>query len=424
MYGSVMRWRGKFRMWYCGWTRDPKPVACYAESDDGVVWHKPQLGLCEFDNDRRNNIILQSGWRNGLVDDLTVIDDFEDEEWPLKMLYYDSGSRKSDQPDAVPDGIYLARSKDGIHWDRSPGLVLPEWGDRFNAAPCKVNGKYVLLGRAPGTWAKRAEPFHKGRDVWRIESENLTDWSTPQPVLARDEEDPPQMEYYSSTIFPYGDLLVGGLERMHMSPDKLDTEIIWSHDDGHKWQRARTRPIFIPWRDAPAWDDTWINLPASAPISRAGRYGNQLWFYYSGRSGAHASLFPHNQGGIGLATLRIDGFASLQAEEKMGFVLTKPVDWPEADLHINVDPRRNILSHPGNVRGEIAVEARNEKNEAINGFSWDDYEAPHGNTINGESSSQRAIWKNAKTLRELAGRRIRLAFRLCDCHLYSFRAVA
>jgi hypothetical protein len=46
-----------------------------------------------------------------------------------------------------------------------------------------------------------------------------------------------------------------------------------------------------------------------------------------------------------------------------------------------------------------------------------------GPAIVGEHSSQRVARKNEKSLRELARRRIRFAFCLHSCHLYSIRAV-
>jgi hypothetical protein len=67
LYGSVIHIGGKFRMWYLGmierelkagqapgWWR---PM-CYAESDDGVHWSKPELGLVELNGHKRNNICL------------------------------------------------------------------------------------------------------------------------------------------------------------------------------------------------------------------------------------------------------------------------------------------------------------------------------------------------------------------------------
>src|SRR3954469_1794739 len=87
MYGSVLHIDGKFRMWYLGmiqtiiergnapgWWR---PM-CYAESDDGVHWTKPELGLEELNGSKKNNICLIEGEVFSLTrvnDFLTVIHD-------------------------------------------------------------------------------------------------------------------------------------------------------------------------------------------------------------------------------------------------------------------------------------------------------------------------------------------------------------
>lgn len=410
MYGTVLHWRGKFRMWYNCWTRDPKPRVCYAESADGVAWEKPVLGVCEFDGSSKNNIALEGTTPERFIDDISIVDDPDDAEWPLKALFWEGTRHDVKQPDW---GIWAARSKDGVHWDRSLGLVLAHWGDRFNAASVRLNGKYVVLGRAPGS-----RPH--GRQAWRTESADLIHWSEPKRALARDLEDPVNMEYYSATAFPYESLTLGTIERMYMSPDRLDTELVWSYDDGCTWQRARTRPAFLAPSPHRAWDDTWVNLPTNGPIQHRGR----LWFYYSGRSGAHGVPYPFNHGGIGLALLRVDGFASIHAAERQGWLVTRPMSWADADLFVNVDPRRDLSSHPGFCSGEVRVEVRAEANHALPGFAWDDCEPLRHNTASEPDSSARVVWRENKSLREMAGRRVRLAFRLRDAHLYSFRARA
>jgi hypothetical protein len=407
MYGSVLHWRGKFRMWYVVWTRGQNPRACYAESDDGVVWDKPRLGLCEFNGSKDNNIFLDSGYGpKGLIDDLTIIDDPDDGEWPLKMLYWDVGVSPS-EPTA---GIFAARSKDGIRWERNPGLVLRGWGDRFNALPVKQDGKYVVFGRAP-------VKTEGGRRVWRTESADLVHWSEPGLVLIRDAEDPPYMQFYSVSVFPYEGIYLGGLERMYFSPDKLDVELVFSRD-GRQWQRPRTRPSFIPVGPEGSWDSDWTNLPANAPILRE----NHLWFYYSGRTGAHAVSYPYNRGGIGLSVLRVDGFASLKAAAKEGLIVTPPMTWPEGELRVNFDPREDITSHPGGQDGQLLAEVRGEDGAAITGFSSADCIPVRVNTYNLELSSAPVSWKEGRTMRALAGKRVRLAFRFRSGHLYSFRA--
>jgi hypothetical protein len=411
MFGTVLHWRGKFRMWYNCWSRETKPRVCYAESADGVAWEKPRLGLCAFDGSKDNNIILDPSAPERLIDDITVMDDPDDRAWPLKALYWEgkAGDHKAAR------GYYAARSKDGIHWDRSPGLVVPGWGDRFNAVSVKLDGKYVIYGRRPGSWNQY------GRCVWRIESRDLRRWSEGKLVLKRDPEDPIHMEYYSASVFPYESLTLGAIERMHMSPDRLDTELIWSHDGGWKWERAPKRPSFLgPSTGDRRWDDTWVNLPTNPPIRSKGR----LWFYYSGRSSAHACPYPMNHGAIGLALLRIDGFASLRAAERRGLIVTKPMRWPGGDLCVNVDPRRDLESHPAFCHGEARVEVRDPSNRPLPGFTWEDCQPVTTNTVFDDGSCRAVAWKKQKSAHRLAGRRIRLAFQLRDAHLFSFRARA
>lgn len=403
LYGSVLQREGRFHMWYMSWTRQPNPYGCYAVSADGVTWTKPDLGLFDRGTGLSRNAFLRSAHPDGLVDDLTVIDDPADAEWPLKMLYFDRLASFRE------GGLCAARSRDGLHWEpMAPGKVL-DWGDRFNALPCRLDGKFVVFGRA-----RRPNP--KGRVVWRAESDDLIHWSEPELVLTRDAEDPPDREIYSLVPFPYAGLLLGGIERMEMAPDRLDTELAWSRDGGKTWARPRARPAFLARGESRSFDDTWINLSASRPL----RQGNELWFYYSGRTGAHQSPFPLNHGGVGLALLRVDGFASLRAGEREGWILTPPFTWSGGELGVNADTRRDLDSHPRYAHGALAVEVLDEDGRPIEGFSRADSLPFTGNSIVGDTPDVRMNWKDSRPMASLTGRTIRLRFFLRDAHLYSF----
>ena len=52
LYGSVLRDGDVYRMWYYG-----SFGVAYAESADGVVWHKPDLDLVEIDGTKTNIVI-------------------------------------------------------------------------------------------------------------------------------------------------------------------------------------------------------------------------------------------------------------------------------------------------------------------------------------------------------------------------------
>ena len=67
---SIFRDGNVYRMYYKAWhleasrgklstSRHPL-FCCYAESDDGIKWRKPNLGLHEFQGSKNNNIVMLS----------------------------------------------------------------------------------------------------------------------------------------------------------------------------------------------------------------------------------------------------------------------------------------------------------------------------------------------------------------------------
>lgn len=415
-YGSVLHWGGKFRAWYINWTDHTECRVCYAESDDGISWEKPLFDLHPWKAHARTNIVLEScAQGRGFIDDVTVIPDPDDARHPLKMLYWDAANTwGSRDPQPPVHGIHLAGSSDGVSWEKL-GNVLPLARDRFNAVPARYQGKYIAFLRTRE---------QRGRCVLYAESEDLHHWTEPEHILSSDTEDPANLEYYSWMAFPYADLLIGSIERMHRTPDVVDCELCWSRD-GRKWHRARTRPAFLARGPQGHFDDTWTNLTASAPI----QIGARLWFYYSGRNDAHAFPYPHKTGSIGLATLRKDGFCSLRALEQSGFIVTPAMTWPEGDLLVNVDCRRDADAHPSDLcHGDLYVEVLDAEGNPIPGFTREEADRirtntglrrRHGPDLNAYCP---VTWSGQKSLRELKGKPLKLRFILREAHLYAFKA--
>ena len=441
LYGTVLRVDGRFRMWYVGTRNSSKPRVCYADSSDGIHWERPPLGICEYGGNRNNNIVIEPQLPGGFIDDCAVIHEPGD-EWPYKLLYWDS-------MDVNPEhwGIFATRSKDGIHFEPI-GNVLPKWDDRFVAVPGKVDGKYRVYGRGTfesgmertGLWKGGVAflteyalpPFPRKRPVVYTESEDLIHWTHGEQVITPDTEDPFQLQFYSLTPFRYEGIWLAGLLRMHTVPDVLDPELAWSYD-GKAWHRNRARTPFIARGGEGRFDSVWLNLPTNPPIVNY----NQLWFYYSGRAGGHGAQFPEAYGAIGLATLRVDGFCSLRSGEAPGGVLTKPVTWPGGELLVNADPRRDISGHHSNDTspgGQVAVEIRDADNRPLDGFGFADCNPITRNTRIFEEQPSWSMpdrdklcvhpvtWQDGRSARQLAGKRVRLFFKIQDAHLYSFRA--
>ena len=406
IFGTVLRRGDLFQAWYMTWTRDSPCKVCYAESADGIAWDKPNLGLHAFDGSTDNNICLVGDGGAG-IDCIGVIDDPEDEAWPLKAIYWQGGERR---------GLCAARSQDGKTWEKRPGLVLPGWGDRTNVMAHKDRGKYVILGRAPG-----ASGRYGVRLVSRTESRDLRRWSEPRLILRPDHEDEAMTQFYSATAFRYESQYLGFIERMYVSPDKVDAELVHSRD-GWTWCRTRPRGRFIEWGAPGTWDDTWLNVGTGGPIP----HGGHLWFYYSGRAGAHGDKMPHNFGHIGLATLRVDGFASLQSRETPGWVETPPLRWPGGELAVNVDCRRNLLAHFRSCQGQVCVEVRGPSGRPLKGYGVDDCVPISQNTAGGWGSGGAfapVAWGDGtRSMKRHKGKTVRLVFHVQDAHLYAFKA--
>src|SRR5690606_10979930 len=70
---SIFKDGEKYRMYYKAWqhtaSKDGSTVhpsyCAYAESTDGINWHKPNLGVVEFNGTKNNNIVLTSGKISG-----------------------------------------------------------------------------------------------------------------------------------------------------------------------------------------------------------------------------------------------------------------------------------------------------------------------------------------------------------------------
>jgi hypothetical protein len=134
------------------------------------------------------------------------------------------------------------------------------------------------------------------------------------------------------------------------------------------------------------------------------------------------SPYPLNQGAIGLAVLRRDGFCSLRAGQRPGWLLTRTLTWPGGDLAVNVDCRLDDRAHPGYCHGDASVEIQDPDGNALPGYSVADCDRLRCNTAREPSCSRVVRW-NGRSAAALAGRDVRLRFGLREAHLYSFRAV-
>ena len=141
-YGTVICIDGEFRMWYMGHgDQDEKYRVCYAVSQDGIVWEKPELGLIEYSGNTRNNLVDLLGGEHS-VSEMPLIHDPEDPD-PARRFKMAFESEK------YYNRIGVAFSADGLHWEESP--LNPVTKHSFEQSGLiKFNGCYYVNGQGGG----------------------------------------------------------------------------------------------------------------------------------------------------------------------------------------------------------------------------------------------------------------------------------
>ena len=395
---SYIAWRNEEENWYTY-------AACYAESPDGLSWHKPALGIVDFEGSTQNNILMKGEW--WAVPGTVLKENREpDPAKRYKMLYTDvfgvsreQVAREGGINGAWPgrSGVCIAYSADGIHWQPYSGNpVIEGESDTTNTVFWDESlEKYLYYMRPPiyaGHWKRR---------IARAESKDLLEWSTPETVLIPDELDP--LEFYGMPVFKYQGYYFGLLQVYHSdTTETIDIQLAFSRD-GKNWERLPGRDLFLGLgvRHGQGRDFDAGMVFADKPVF----VGDEIWFYYTGCNHSHND--ERGRTSIGLARAKIDRLIGRTTQPgERGILLTRPLQVQGGELEINASSSD----------GAIQVEVLSEAGETIAG-----YERSSCPIFSADSLCRQIRWKEEKSLKDLQGQRIRLKFHLSNARLYSFQ---
>jgi hypothetical protein len=108
---------------------------------------------------------------------------------------------------------------------------------------------------------------------------------------------------------------------------------------------------------------------------------------------------------LGLATIRLDGFASVNASYEGGTLTTSPIEFTTDQLSVNVKADF----------GRIFVELLNEDDEPVPGYSKEEAVPIEENHV-----AASVAWKERRSLTELEGQAVKIRFHLVNARLYSY----
>jgi hypothetical protein len=471
-YNTVLKEGDLFRMWY-----DVSPPegtsrfirgAAYAESDDGIHWTKPDLGLIDYQGSTANNLVapqLVGSERHWFSDGRTL-----DLAMQGSMVFRDTNPACPPQeryklwakmqamlpagelldPSQVPEGVKAGEALENVKRVIRGGLVsmYSEDGIRWSVYEKRVDtGACDTLNVA--IWDERLEKYVgyvrmipdldgvKYRSVGRLVSDDFQNWSTTESVLEADQLDlrvpvPRRLSAYLNDPSGDGravtrpvDIYTNGFMKYpfaqdayfmmpsyfyHWSPkgpSTLDVRLLTSRD-GIGWQHAGEGQPFL--RLGP-----WGTLSSMEIYACPGvvRVGDELWSYYAGKNINHDDkLDPVSDkkgSGIFRAVSRLDGFISADASYGGGALTTPSIVFKGRRLMLNLDTSAG---------GVVRVEIQSAEGKPLKGYTVAD-----ADDLNGNSVRMPVSFNGNSDLGRLAGTPVRLSFQMYHCKLYAFQFV-
>ena len=303
----------------------PPPVRemgiCYATSKDGIKWEKPNLGLINFNGNKKNNIVWRRPHGAGIFKDLHE----ENPARRYKLIYKHIQEGNWGLNGSEGNSLAVSFSEDGLNWSDKINIAdFP--ADTHNNANWIPNlNKYVALTR---DWVKFEGKEWGQRAVLRIESNDFINWENPKQVLVGENYD---LQTYAMPYFFYEGVFLGLVAIHDQKSDRVWTELALSIDT-IKWSRIDIGNPLIPNSEKKFDYDYGCIYAAAKPIIK----NNEIQIYYGSSDYLHSGW---RNGYFNLATLRPDGFAGYVQEDlgKKGLIVTKPIKFNGNSLKLTAD---------------------------------------------------------------------------------------
>ena len=410
-----------FKLWYmAGWYDG----TAMATSSDGLDWQRPKLDVVPG-----TNLVLPPGESR---DGVSVWLDHEatDPAERFKMYRYERKG-KIGVGEGLRNGAgYILTSPDGIHWKWHGDVGKTGDNSTFYFDPFRK--KWVFTMRAfwrarppwnPDPWNGRKRG--RARSFWDTADfkSAVGGWKGYDPVfwLGADRRDAKRSNYpigrepqlYKVDAVGYESVLVGLLQLHYGPPNRVcaksgfpkltELQVAFSRDGFH-WDRTNRETFIGATLKEESWERAYIHSVGGV----CNIVGDKLYFFYSAFRG-DASQQQHWRGmyanaSTGLAVLRRDGFASMDAGSQERVLLTRKLKFDGKHLFVNLD----------GADGELAAEVCAEDGTPLPG-----YERKNSVPVTVDSTRQLMVWKTQDQLDRLE-QPVRLRFFVRNAKFYSF----
>ncbi len=403
LYTTIIKEGTLYKAYYrgvrtSGHDNSTNEVTCYAESNDGKVWRKPNLGLYKINDTYDNNVILMDA--APVTHNFCPFLDTNPKAVISQRYKAIGGSRKT--------GLIAYVSEDGIHWKKlrdEPIITEGNFDSQnviFWSEPEKL---YLCYFRTSNNGI---------RSVSRATSSDFVTWSKP---VAMEFGDTPLEHLYTQQTSPYyraPHIYVAIAARFMPQRQILSDDQAKALNVDPKYYGDCSDAVLLTSRGGNLYDRTfmesyirpgtgfenWVsrtNYPALNVVQTSETEMSVYVNEHYAQPSAHLSRY----------SMRIDGFTSLKADYKGGEIVTKPFIFSGKELEIN---------YATSAAGEITIELQDEKGKAVPGYSLNDSQVIIGNEI-----TRIVSWKGNEDVSSLAEKPVRLKIVMKDANLYSFK---
>ena len=278
--GTLIHEDGKYRLWGSCYADNLQAWQCYFESEDGIHWEKPDLGLVEFEGNRKNNLLKvrlpkfskdSPSYRDGHFS--VFIDPNAPEEerykaiWKSRITHEEFEKKykytrpwsyyaiEKNNPGVEVDALKGAVSPDGYRWKHLKDPLTFEMNDTFNVGYFDQKlQKYVIYtrnhmvgSRAPGIPYPEMG-FHRRvsrRAIGRTESEDFRQFPLSEVIIETESDMHPSDHFYTNCYTtipgaPDHHLMFPAL--YNVADDNTDI-LLYSSYNGKTWHRVPGQPV-------------------------------------------------------------------------------------------------------------------------------------------------------------------------------------
>ena len=430
-FTAVMYENGKYRGWYScipsdhSQQTDPRykmasgQVLCYAESEDGLHWTKPELGLETYHGAQTNICFGRSlspyGFQSGslfldpngtseerykmLYVGLKPVEDLEAEKAKYKEIFGDAMDPKgftTVDEQCFVKGLYGAVSADGIHWTTLAEPLMVQPSDTLNTCVWdearKAYVAYIRLRHGDR------------RVVGRVESKDFRCWKNPPEIALKAPLDwSPCDDIYTNNRmdYPGSDVKLMFPNVYHRFTDSRNIYLASSLDD-LVWELMPGGPV-VTAEDAGDWCQGDLNPGLGlVPLGT-----DEMAMPVQGYARCHKFSRGGDQalGQPGLAVWKKGRLGAIVADQRGAFATPK----------LRFDGTKLVLNFRTPPSGRVAVELRDAAGAPLEGFTFADCDL-----LSGDHVARELTWKGSADLSALKGQDLVIAFRMYSAKLYSF----